>query len=105
MPYAPKTHAALQRERVGRPRDTRLNAAQRGYGAQWRKYRAWYLMRHPLCMRCEKKGILRPAVHVHHIVSLRDGGAQYDEANCEALCQQCHNKQTAIDRERLKGNR
>ncbi|STF99000.1 putative endonuclease [Escherichia coli] len=40
----------------------------RGYSRQWDKYRAMYLSKNPLCVRCLEKGIYTPAVVVDHII-------------------------------------
>lgn len=38
------------------------------------------------CTKCARAGRLE----VHHIRSLREGGAPFDPANCKALCRDCH---------------
>ncbi|MEQ5293871.1 HNH endonuclease, partial [Escherichia coli] len=40
----------------------------RGYSRQWDKYRALYLNKNPLCVRCLAKGIYTPALVVDHII-------------------------------------
>ena len=72
----------------------RGTAAQRGYDARWRRVRAWYLKRHPLCLDCQGEGRVAPATEVHHIVALRDGGT-HEETNLTALCKSCHSRRTA----------
>ena len=63
------------------------------YGRRWRKVRAVYLSKHPLCERCEAAGRLVPATEVHHIVAVADGGSDTDD-NLQALCKPCHSKIT-----------
>ena len=59
---------------------------------RWVKFRRWFLSEHPLCQRCEAAGRVTLAVHVHHIKPRKDRpDLAFDEANCEALCQPCHN--------------
>jgi 5-methylcytosine-specific restriction protein A len=64
------------------------------YGRAWKKIRARFLSKHPLCEQCKKAGRLTPAEEVHHILPLADGGTN-DESNLMALCKSCHSKITA----------
>lgn len=68
-------------------------SSKRGYGAEWRKYRIDYLMRHPLCVQCEA---VVPSTVVDHI---KDHGGDYnlfwDPNNHQALCKHCHDSKTA----------
>lgn len=75
--------------------DRRGSPSKRGYDAAWTKFRAWYLANNPLCVMCQKEGLLTPANEVHHIKPLIEGGARLDENNCMALCHSCHSKITA----------
>lgn len=90
--YLPK------RETQGR----RRHANSAFYQSQrWRRVRAMYLREHPLCEECERQGVLRDARVVDHIRQINDGGAPYDFANMQALCDRCHNKKSG--REAHKG--
>jgi 5-methylcytosine-specific restriction endonuclease McrA len=65
---------------------------------KWRKVAASYKLRQGSCERCRAKGLVVPAVIVHHREHLtpeimRDPRKAYDFANLEALCQECHNKE------------
>ena len=54
---------------------------------EWRDCRKYILEREPVCrMRCG-----RMATMVDHIVRLEDGGAPFDTANLQPLCDSCHN--------------
>ena len=64
---------------------------------KWRKVAAAYKLRHGSCERCRAKGLVVPAVIVHHREHLtpenmRDPRKAYDFANLEAVCQACHNQ-------------
>lgn len=68
----------------------RGSSAERGYDAKWRTVREAYMRRHPLCERCEAKGVTEVATMVHHKVALRDGGERLNPNNFKALCNDCH---------------
>jgi len=51
----------------------------------WKKFRANYLRRHPICNRCR-----HAATVPHHIDPVDNGGAIFDEDNLEPLCRNCH---------------
>ena len=64
------------------------------YDYRWRKLRAMYIAKHPLCAECESAGRLTPATEVHHIVAVADGGSDRDE-NLQPLCKSCHSRKTS----------
>ena len=90
-PYCP----AHRRTRNQAYDKTRPTAGDRGYGERWRRYRVFYLKRHPICV-C---GCGRPARVVDHIEPVT--GPQdpkfWDPTNHQALTVQCHNRKTAQD--------
>lgn len=61
---------------------------------RWRKYRRWYLDRHPLCVQCKKEGKITPSTTVDHIrpILSEDDPLFWDEENHQALCTSCHGK-------------
>lgn len=65
--------------------------AERGYDAVWRRFRRWFIIRHPVCEDCERM----PTREVHH----RKKVAEYPElrcveSNCLGLCKPCHSIRT-----------
>jgi 5-methylcytosine-specific restriction protein A len=55
-----------------------------------------------LCQRCLRLGIQTRATEVHHLVEIQDGGDEFNEDNCESICNDCHKIVTAENRERRK---
>ena len=73
----------------------RGGADARGYDARWRKARALFLKRHPLCAFCQAEGKVVPATVVDHIIPHRgDQRLFWDQTNWEPLCKGCHDKKT-----------
>ena len=73
---------------------------ERFYTTQaWRKCRRSFLTeRHNLCEICLAKGLIVPAVHVHHKVhltpeNLNDPAITLNHENLMALCEECHQEQ------------
>lgn len=96
MPTRAKTHAQLQREKQGRPKDTRPSRHVRGYTSKWDKARKGYLAHHPLCATCLKDGRTTAATVVDHIVPHKgDTALFWDVGNWQALCRYHHNVKTA----------
>lgn len=66
---------------------------------KWNKLRLVKLMQNPLCEKCLQKGIISPAVDVHHIDSFMnyEGEKWKEEAfnfnNLESLCKECHQRE------------
>ena len=63
------------------------------YGRTWKKIRARFLLRHPLCELCRSEGRLTAAEEVHHILPLAKDGSN-DDSNLMALCKSCHSRIT-----------
>jgi 5-methylcytosine-specific restriction protein A len=94
MPYKPKCHKPT----CGVPRrDGRPSASRRGYDAQWQRFRVSYLRLHPLCVACERNGLLTPALHVDHVVAMEKGGGKYDLSNLQGLCHSHHSVKTCAE--------
>ena len=71
--------------------DQRLNSAARGYGSRWQKYRAKYLLEHPLCVMHQARGQVVPATVVDHIEPHKgDHRLFWKPDNHQALCKHCH---------------
>lgn len=60
--------------------------------ARWQRFRHLVLDRDGyLCVRCNERGVLRPADQVHHIVKItEDESRAFDMDNCISLCTACH---------------
>ncbi len=95
MPIAPKPYRPPRAgKRPGKlDYGQRPSAGLRGYGARWRKLRAWYLARHPLC---EWPGCEQPATDVDHRVPRARGGSD-QPSNLQALCHRHHSRKTVLE--------
>lgn len=64
---------------------------------RWLRLRKAVLTAHPMCQDCMERGMLSPAVEVHHVRPVEDGLSyaekqqlMYDPSNLRALCHGCH---------------
>lgn len=88
----------LKNERVKNYDSKRQSSSKRGYNSKWREARLAYLTEHPLCVECEKRGIVTPATDVDHIIPHRgDKQLFWDRDNWQALCHECHSRKTATE--------
>lgn len=97
--YSCAAHARPSHE----PAVARPSAAARGYDRKWRRIRAMFLRKHPVCtgtvdgahgrppVRCD-----RPATEVDHITPLADGGTNA-WSNLQPRCKPCHSRKTAAE--------
>jgi 5-methylcytosine-specific restriction enzyme A len=100
VPVKPPVHRPLRAKSAAELKraldHARPSAARRGYGPRWRRARAAYLARHPLCVLCREAGRLAPATAVDHVVPHRgDPILFWDESNWQGLCKPCHDAKTA----------
>lgn len=78
--------------------DPNRKLRQKIYGnPKWRKLRDTQLMAHPLCELCEKQGIIKVGIDVHHIKSFMTGTTLFEQQllaynpdNLQTLCKECH---------------
>lgn len=73
------------------------------WSTPWKKFRAWYIRRNPLCEECLKRGLTVPADVVDHIIEIKDGGARLSEDNAKSLCNRCHARKTAEVKRQREG--
>lgn len=82
----------------------RGSAHARGYTAAWGDYSHRWLLRYPTCgmrrdgrlyaehSRCVQLGLVTPATCTDHILSMRQGGHQFDSVNLQSLCGDCNRR-------------
>lgn len=90
MPYLKKA----TKERI---RNYNRQERQQIYtSAKWLKLREAKLMNNPLCELCLEKGIITPAIDIHHRDSFMNYQGvmrlykAYDYSNLLSLCKECH---------------
>ena len=65
----------------------RDSSAARGYDRRWRKARAAFLRKNPLCVMCRAEGKTREAQVVDHIIPHKgDRKLFWDRSNWQGLC-------------------
>jgi len=91
-----ESYCEKHRREVVRVRDQRRgSSAERGYGYRWQKARRAWLVRHPLCEECLRKGIVTAGTEVDHINPHRgDPVLFWDSTNWQTLCKSCHSRKT-----------
>lgn len=76
----------------------RKTANERGYTYKWQQASKAFLARHPLCVMCEARGIIKVAEVVDHIKPHKGSQALFwDRKNWQPLCKQCHDRKTATE--------
>jgi len=76
-------------------RATRGSARRRGYDSKWEARRLRHLQKHPLCVHCQREGIVRAATVVDHIVPHKGDRALFDDDNnLQSLCASHHSVKT-----------
>jgi len=74
-------------------------ATTRIRGRQLQRLRKQLFDKQPLCVACQKQGLVRVATIPDHIQPLAEGG-QDIEANTQALCQACSDAKSAAEAQR-----
>ena len=62
---------------------------------RWRSLRNYFIQMYPLCVNCKRKGEIKNARVVDHIVPINMGGSPIDIKNLQSLCDPCHNSKSA----------
>ncbi|MYM37250.1 HNH endonuclease [Duganella sp. FT94W] len=83
------------------PREAWVRSApvKRITGRRLQAMRAALFAREPLCQECLKHDRAVPATERDHIIPLAEGGAD-DETNEQALCEECHEAKSKVERAR-----
>lgn len=75
----------------------RPGATERLRGSAAVSRRERYLKDHPLCCRCQAKGLTEVAVVVDHIIPLWAGGSDNLDSNGQPLCKTDHDAKSACE--------
>ena len=79
-------------------RHSRFYVGQQGvnYGTRWKKLRALFLQKHPVCVDCQAEGLTKLATEVDHEIPHRgDYALFWDESNWRPRCKPHHSAKTA----------
>jgi 5-methylcytosine-specific restriction protein A len=80
-----------------KPWRTRSKHWGKGSTRKSRAFRAEHLRRQPNCTWCAGQGVLTPGTQVDHITPLSQGGAEFDHANAQTLCDRHHDLKTRAE--------
>jgi len=62
--------------------------------SKWRKFSKQFKIDNPICVECERNGLIVKSTRTDHIVRLRDGGGSdlnnLNPKDFQALCTKCH---------------
>lgn len=65
--------------------------AERGYGGRWQRARVAFLRSNPLCVHCQREGLVTAATLVDHRIPHRgDMVLFWDQTNWDPLCATHH---------------
>ncbi len=89
------------------PKSTPVGIANRArdpfyHTNRWKTESKQFLEDNPLCVECEKKGLLVPAKLTDHIVPKPICKDPWDRTNWRPLCVACHPRKSAMDKKYFK---
>lgn len=102
MPVRAPIHRPVgRREKQERDRDYASNRNPASVAlyrsSRWRNARLRFLRSHPLCVECQRHGIVTAASVVDHRDPHHgDPAVFWDESRWQALCASCHGRKTAV---------
>lgn len=92
MPIAPKAKPNIWKAKTASKRGQWSSTNDSRYHLpKWRSLRKQQLTKQPLCVYCERKGLITKATIADHIKAVRLGGEFWDINNLQSLCVNCHN--------------
>lgn len=62
----------------------------------WKKKRAYWKKKNPLCEVCLKKGIQTPAKDIDHIEPWRNW-TEFSQGKLQSICKNCHSEKNLTD--------
>jgi 5-methylcytosine-specific restriction protein A len=88
-------HKPIERTSTGIKRSSRIYHSNR-----WRKLRAAFMSKHPLCVRCLSYDIVTVATDLDHVVAVAiDKSLQWKTSNMQPLCKSCHSVKTSNEQQ------
>lgn len=79
-------------------RPSRQYAVKQTNTARYRKARKMFLARNPLCVECQRNGIVKASAELDHIIPHKgDPMLFWDQDNWQGLCVSCHSRKTATE--------
>ena len=82
---------------------TRERSADPYHTSRWTRLSRAFRAEHPLCAECNRKGIIRPATCVDHIVPWPICADRfYDRTNLQALCDECNHEKGQRDKKKIQ---
>ena len=86
-------------------RYVRQRSADPYHTARWTRLSRAFRAEHPLCAECERRGILRPATCVDHIIPWPICADRfYDRTNLQSLCDECNNIKGQKDKKLIQSH-
>ena len=68
------------------------------YGTnRWTVFARRFKMNNPICVECEKVGMISPAEVTDHIKPINEGGEVWSLENLQSLCRRCHDQKSASE--------
>ena len=92
-PWIPQQTRAVKME-------NRERSADEYHTARWTRESKAFRIAHPLCRRCESKGIIRATEVTDHIRPPKVYGDFWDKKNWQPLCKNCHDRKTRLEDQR-----
>jgi len=94
MAILPKTQAVYDNIKIKHERGKSAKW-QNLYNHRWRKYSKSRLIKHHLCVECDRQGKTEIATETDHIIPHKGSRHKFwDKSNHQSLCKSCHSKKT-----------
>ena len=102
----PKLPTAKQRPWIPkRPQHMReVDNASFYNSKRWRSLRNYFIQLNPVCISCKRKGTIKGASVVDHIVPITMGGSPIDTKNLQSLCKKCHDSKSGKESAEKRNN-
>jgi len=91
--------SASQPAMANRPRDPFYHTTR------WKKESRAFRQAHPLCVECEKEGLVIPAEVTDHTIPKDICPDPWDWSNWQGLCKKHHSRKAAKDKQLIKTHR
>ena len=105
----PTLNKAKKKNKTRHVGENKAKVAKIYNSSNWKKLRNAYLMQNPLCAECLEKGIVTPAVEVHHVIPILSGNDEMEMLelalnpnNLKSLCFDCHHE---VHNKKRRGNK
>lgn len=101
----PQKNTMFKRESAFTRMENRIRSDDRYHSSRWTNESREFRRLNPLCVNCQKKGIIKASEVTDHVVPVSIHPNFWDKTNWQALCKSCNIEKGNQDKQLIHGKK